>query len=324
MDKKDKILIIVAPVAVLTLGYVFFGDKFAPRNAGAANVAEDFTSIEAPVTETRKNRTELYRDKYEKENADKLKRNVQSDEFFFGEEITRDSVSEPTQPETTVNEPETEQPSQPETPNTKQTKPKVIVKYIERPNTQPKTETPTQPNPEPETRNKTRRAGFVSEKTLSTPNADTTPDEVSTELNIPVVIQESIDVKSGSNIQMRTLEEVKLNGVTIPKNTLITGIVAITQERINVKVNSIKGINRTVQMKLNAYDLDGNEGMPVEGGVNKEIKKDVVASAIQETGKIVNVPILNRLPTNAGNKKINDPVIPVPKGYKLFLKPESK
>lgn len=325
MDKKDKILIIIAPVAALTMGYVFFGNKIFPKEA-AANASEDFTTIEAPVTEARKKRTELYRDKYEKENASKLKRNIQSDEFFFGEEIETDTTSttqpDP-EPETPNSKPETTNPehitrnSKPQTPNKKST-PEVIIKYIDRPTPLDTTSNVvTQPK-------KIRRAGFVSQ----TSAAQTTPSpqsETVSEVNIPVVIQENIDVKNGSNIQLRTLEEAKINGVTIPKNTLVTGIVAITQERINVKVTSIKGATRTVQTKLNAYDLDGNEGMPVEGGVNKEIKKDVVGSAIQETGRIVNVPILNRLPTtSSGNKKINDPVIPVPKGYKLFLKPEAK
>jgi hypothetical protein len=327
MDKKDKILIALAPFALGAVGYIFFGDSL--KSDAPLHAETDFTSIEAPVTETRKKRTEIYRDKYEKENAQKFKRNIQSDEYFFTEQISPDSIDTP-EP-TATSEPETRNPKletlnpEPKTlnrkPPTSRLKPDVIIRYIERPVAKKDTFTP-QPAP---IIKRVRRAGFVSQSTSPVITQTDDGQENSQELTIPVVIQEAVDVKSGSNIQLRTLEEVKLNGIVIPKNSLVTGIVSITSERINVKVNSIKAASRTIQMKFNAYDLDGNEGMPVEGGVNKEIKKDVVGSAIQETGRIVNVPILNRLPTTAsGNKKINDPVIPVPKGYKLFLKPETK
>jgi hypothetical protein len=325
MDKKDKILILIAPIAALTAGYMFFGDQIFPNEAPTAAQA-DFTSIEAPVTEARKNRTEIYRDKFEKENADKFKRKIETDDLFFGEEIKRDTAGNAppfdTEDEQVTPTPDVTTDLVEQKPTGKRknpTKPQIIVKSVERPDsTQTSSNAVTQQEPK-----RIRRAGFVSE-TSKTPAAVMPESGPLEEINIPVVIQENIDAKAGSNIQLRTLEESKINGVTIPKNTLVTGVVSFTQERVNVLVSSIKGSGRTVVIKLNGYDLDGNEGMPVEGGVNKEIKKDVVGSAIAEAGKVVNVPILNRLPINAGTKKINDPVIPLPKGYKLFLKQQQK
>lgn len=320
MDKKDKILILIAPFALGAVGYMFFGSKF--KGETPTHAESDFTSIEAPVTETRKKRTEIYRDKYEQENAEKFKRRIENDEMFFSDEVKPDTADAPTAPQP-ASELASEEP--PQTPLTAETdkkgsKPKVIIRYIERPALR-KDSIPVTTQPATKT---VRRAGFVSQSSSSSTTEQSNQD-VTADITIPVVVQEAVDVKSGSNIQLRTLEEVKLNGVVVPKNSLVTGIVSVTQERINVKVNSVKGINRTVQIKLDAYDLDGNEGMPVEGGVNKEIKKDVVASAIQESGRVVNIPILNRIPTaSSGNKKITDPVIPVPKGYKLFLKPQVK
>lgn len=309
MDKKDKILILLAPVALVAGGYLLFGDRLFPEEAGKQGGPESFTSIDAPISEVRKKRTEIYRDKYEEENGKQYERNIQADESFFGTEVREDPTLKDQISETKEEE------SISETPTTEQ--PKVIIKYIERNKAEVQTPTPVVKDAE-ESKPARRRTGFVESKTEQSQDQSQTIGD--TKINIPAVVQDDIEVKSGSNIILRTTEEVVINGTTIPKNTLVSGVVNLGQQRLSIDVNAIAVSTRSIPVKLKAYDLNGNEGMPLEGGVDKEIKRDVINDAISASRTIVRSPILNSTPSRAGQKKVNDPSVPVPKGYKIFLK----
>jgi hypothetical protein len=321
MDKKDKVLLLLAPVALVAGGYLLFGDRFTTEEAPAPQ-AENFSSIEAPITEIRKKRTDIYRDKYQEENGKELERNIQSDESFFGDEVKTDSA---TVTETPVKNVSAEEFTSAPVTDTKITekkteaKPKVIVKYIERPEKKEETEEKVPTALVPETKVARRRTGFVEGET--TKKSEETSVGTTEEISVATVVQDDIEVKQGSNITLRTTEETTINGIKVPKNTLITGVVSLSQQRLSVDVSTIKTPSKTIAMKLKGYDLDGNEGMPLEGGVDKEIKRDVINDAINATRQVVRVPILNNTPTRAGQKKVNDPSVPVPKGYKLILKP---
>lgn len=308
MDKKDKILILLAPVALVAGGYLLFGDRLFPEEAANQVGPESFTSIDAPISEVRKKRTEIYRDKYEEENGKQYERNIQADESFFGEEVSEDPTVKEQEAETKVHE------SVSETPTTEQ--PKVIIKYVERSKPEVQSATPVVKEVE-ESKPVRRRTGFVESKTEQSIDQS---QPIDTKINIPAVVQDDIEVKSGSNIILRTTEEVVINGTTIPKNTLVSGVVNLGQQRLSIDVNTIAVSTRSIPVKLKAYDLNGNEGMPLEGGVDKEIKRDVINDAISASRTIVRSPILNSTPSRAGQKKVNDPSVPVPKGYKIFLK----
>lgn len=315
MDKKDKILLVLAPVALLAGGYLIFGDRFASKEKVEPET-ENFTSIEAPISEIRKKRTDIYRDKYEEENGKALERNIQSDESFFGEEVKLDSVIED---RITENKSEFV-PTGKEAEQKDEPKPKVIVKYIDRSDIKEEPEENVKSSLAQESKPVRRRVGFAEGETVKQADQGTAESEVGGEVNVATVVQNDVEVRQGSNITLRTTEEVKINGVVVPKNTLITGVVSLRQERLSVEVASIKTSTKTISMKLRGYDLDGNEGIPLEGGVDKEIKRDLINDAINTT-RAVRIPILNNTPVRAGQKKVNDPSVPIPKGYKLTLKP---
>lgn len=316
MDKKDKILLVLAPVALLAGGYLLFGDRFTTKETPMPE-GENFTSIEAPITDIRKKRTDIYRDKYEEENGKALERNIQSDDSFFGEEIKLDSsvesnVSQETGDEFVATRKKVEQKEEP--------KPKVIVKYIDRPDKKEETEENVSSPIVQEAKPARRRTGFAEGEAVKQGEQVVDPKTLNEDVNVATVVQDDIEVRQGSNITLRTTEETKINGIVVPKNTLITGVVRLSQERLGVEVASIKTPSKIISMKLKGYDLDGNEGIPLEGGVDKEIKRDLINDAIRST-QAVRVPILNNTPIRAGQKKVNDPSVPLPKGYKLTLKP---
>jgi hypothetical protein len=351
MDKKDKLLIMLAPVALIVGAYVLFGDQLLPAEAGpSALTDESFTSIEAPVTEGRKKRTEIYRDKFfgkevkvdsaeglgemaseeerrwmamASESEERLKQMAMAND---GEEGRRQKASDSEEgrrrmamakandSEILISDGEKGR--------------RRMAMAMARDSAREMSDGEINGRPVEEKVAK-RRAGFVSGTgAVANGSADEAgpgmKENETGEVIVPVVIQEAVEAKAGSNIQLRTLEEVVINDVVIAKHTLVTGVVSFQDERVMVVVSNVKGTTRNVPVKMRGYDIDGNAGMPVEGGVNKEIKKDVVGDAIAQTGRVVRIPILNNLPISASNKKVNDPVVPIPKGYKLFLKQEKR
>lgn len=107
-------------------------------------------------------------------------------------------------------------------------------------------------------------------------------------LAIPAVIHGDADivtVSSGSTVKIRLLEatQLLLNGeiVTLPANSLVSGICHIADERIMVTVSTLRQGNYLYETDLVAYDLDGRAGLRVPH-LNE---KNRVAQALGQTAQ---------------------------------------
>ncbi|WP_375448489.1 conjugative transposon protein TraM [uncultured Fibrella sp.] len=105
---------------------------------------------------------------------------------------------------------------------------------------------------------------------------------------IPAVIHgegDMVTVSSGSTVKIRLLEDTQLllNGelVTLPANSLVSGICHIADERIMVTVNTLRQGNYLYETDLVAYDLDGRVGLRVPH-LNE---KNRMAQAIGQTAQ---------------------------------------
>lgn len=92
----------------------------------------------------------------------------------------------------------------------------------------------------------------------------------SNNVSIPAVIHgdgDVVTVSSGSTVTIRLLEatQLLLNGeiVTLPANSLMSGICHIADERIMITINTLRQGNYLYQTDLVAYDLDGRAGLRV-------------------------------------------------------------
>ncbi len=65
----------------------------------------------------------------------------------------------------------------------------------------------------------------------------------------------------GQNIRLRLLEPLQADQIVIPKNTLITGIASIQQERLDIKIVSIAYNGIILPVDLSVYDTDGQKGL---------------------------------------------------------------
>lgn len=74
-------------------------------------------------------------------------------------------------------------------------------------------------------------------------------------------IHENQTVMDGQNVRLRLLEPLQADQIVIPKNTLITGIASIQQERLDIKIVSIAYNGIILSVDLSVYDTDGQKGL---------------------------------------------------------------
>ena len=96
-------------------------------------------------------------------------------------------------------------------------------------------------------------------------------------------------IRAGSMVQLRLLEAVRIDGVTIPRNTLLYGLATITGMRLQVVVSSVEYGGRIFAVEAVAYDLDGQPGLNVPNSRERTALKEALASVGQTAGTSVNV-----------------------------------
>ena len=96
-------------------------------------------------------------------------------------------------------------------------------------------------------------------------------------------------IRAGSTVQLRLLEAVRIDGVTIPRNTPLYSLAKITGMRLQVVVSSVEYGGRIFAVEAVAYDLDGQPGLNVPNSRERTALKAALASVGQTAGTSVNV-----------------------------------
>ena len=96
-------------------------------------------------------------------------------------------------------------------------------------------------------------------------------------------------IRAGSTVRLRLLEPVRIDGVLIPRNTLVYGTATISGMRLQVVVSSVEYGGRIFAVEASAYDLDGQPGLNVPNSRERTALKEALASVGQTAGTSVNV-----------------------------------
>lgn len=88
------------------------------------------------------------------------------------------------------------------------------------------------------------------------------------------------DVKSGSIIKMRILDDVVIDGVNVPSNTFIYGKLSFKNGRAAISVSNLNYRNRILKFSGSIYDNDGFEGLYVPDNLLSDTKDKVVSDVI--------------------------------------------
>lgn len=144
---------------------------------------------------------------------------------------------------------------------------------------------------------------------------------------IKVTIHQDQEVVSGSVIKLRLLDSIIINGILIPRNQFIYGIVSIEEERLQISLKSLRYKDFILPISLSAFDLDGLQGLYIPGNLNRDASKKGVDDALQSLQIMTMDPSLPAQAATAGvqaakglfSKKVKQIRVKLKAGYQLLL-----
>jgi hypothetical protein len=79
---------------------------------------------------------------------------------------------------------------------------------------------------------------------------------------INAVIHERLkNINEGSQIKLRLMDEVTVEGVSIPKNTVVFATVRLSADRVYLTTETVTYKKKDYPFNAEVYDLDGMEGL---------------------------------------------------------------
>jgi len=132
------------------------------------------------------------------------------------------------------------------------------------------------------------RADFTIERNLGflTAAGDVAHADIPT---VRACVAQTQIIRAGSTVQLRLLEAVRIDGVTIPRYTPLYGLATISGMRLQVTVSSVEYGGRIFAVEAVAYDFDGQPGLNVPNSRERTALKEALASVGQTAGTSVNV-----------------------------------
>ncbi|GMN04617.1 hypothetical protein MTsPCn5_00050 [Croceitalea sp. MTPC5] len=112
--------------------------------------------------------------------------------------------------------------------------------------------------------------------------------------SIEVIVDKKQVIKVNDRLEMRTLNDVMIEGVLIPRNTILFGIVSFKPNRVLLQIENIGDI----QLPFKAYDIwDKLEGIYIKNSYREELRQQVLGDVVDD----INVP---GLPQVTGIKRL--------------------
>lgn len=136
---------------------------------------------------------------------------------------------------------------------------------------------------------------------------------------LPAIVWREQTVRANDRLEFRTLEEITIDGMTFPKNTVVFGIVSFKPNRVVIDIGNIGHL----PIKLTAHDYsDGLEGLYVKNTFRAEASKEIMDDAIDDIN-VPGVPQVKGLKNifKRSNRKVR---ATVNKNYKILLKATRK
>ena len=153
-------------------------------------------------------------------------------------------------------------------------------------------------------------------------------EETNEGFTIEAVVHNNQSLVNGAVIQLRLFTDVFINGILIPKGTLVNGIASLNNERLEAEINSIRYKNQLFPVKLELYDLDGLPGIYIPGSISREVAKNSAENSLQLMELTTLDPSLKAQAAAAGintvknlmSRKVKQVKVMIKEGYKVLLK----
>ncbi|WP_410220797.1 conjugative transposon protein TraM [Pedobacter sp.] len=149
---------------------------------------------------------------------------------------------------------------------------------------------------------------------------------------IKAVVHENQTLVNGSTIKLRLVNDVQVNGITIPKGNFLFGIASLNGERLGISIENIRFGNSIFPVELTVFDLDGLDGIYIPGAITRDVAKQSADRSLQTVGLTSLDPSWEMQAAGAGieaaksllSKKVKLVKVTVKAGYQVLLRDEKQ
>jgi conjugative transposon TraM protein len=94
---------------------------------------------------------------------------------------------------------------------------------------------------------------------------------------IKAEIYETATVLDGNRVKLRLLEEAWVNGIKVQQGSMVYGVCAIRNERLNISITQFPARESFLSVDLAVHDVDGLPGLYVPDNAARKATKDALA-----------------------------------------------
>ena len=117
---------------------------------------------------------------------------------------------------------------------------------------------------------------------------------------IAVVIAGDQSVTNGQSVKLRTTEPMWIGNRLIPRQTTLTGLARLQDERLEIEITSVEMGGSIYEVELKVYDSDGQEGINIPNSMESDALHEIGANMGSTMGSSINIS------TNTGAQIASD------------------
>lgn len=148
-----------------------------------------------------------------------------------------------------------------------------------------------------------------------------------------VIHGEQKDITESSQIKLRILDPIEVDGFMIPRNTIIFGMASFSENRVNIDIENIAFRNNIYPFRGRIYDQDGFLGIYIPDNLVNDAKTEASSETVSSAD--VNFSGLTGIVNSGANAIVNAAKnvvtgsirrtkVTLPANYKLIIKTNEK
>lgn len=106
---------------------------------------------------------------------------------------------------------------------------------------------------------------------------------------IAAVIAGDQSVTNGQSVKLRTTEPMWIGNRLIPRQTTLTGLARLQDERLEIEINSVETGGSIYDVELKVYDSDGQEGINIPNSMESDALHEIGANMGSTMGSSINI-----------------------------------
>lgn len=106
---------------------------------------------------------------------------------------------------------------------------------------------------------------------------------------IAAVIAGDQSVTNGQSVKLRTSEPMWIGNRLIPRQTTLTGLARLQDERLEIEITSVETGGSIYEVELKVYDSDGQEGISIPNSMESDALHEIGANMGNTMGSSINI-----------------------------------